>query len=137
MTIEKDKESPDLDESWNKFTRRFGIKAKPRVLDNSREAASLEVQRSSGPHRGTWVQWGVCAGGIAAFLLFFHVVPTHTAVFPKASPSFANTFVDLDEYLTQYNTGSYIDRLAMRQTYLFQQLKAKGLVFEKTEQEQK
>jgi hypothetical protein len=53
-------------------------------------------------------------------------------VFPKESPSFANTFIDLAEYLKQYNSGSFIDQIAIRQTYLFQQLKARGLIIEET-----
>ncbi len=49
-------------------------------------------------------------------------------VFPKASPSFADTFIDLEDFLKRYNEGSFIDQIAIRQTYVFQQLRAKGLI---------
>ncbi len=90
------------------------------------------VKGSSG--RTLWIVAGV--GGIL-FLLFFHIVPSRMVVFPKASPSFADTFIDVDEFLKHYNEGSFIDQIAIRQTYVFRQLREKGIIVTSNERDQK
>lgn len=67
------------------------------------------------------------------FLLFFHIVPKHGVVIPKSYPSFADTFIDIDEYLNRYNRGSFFDKIAIRQSALFQALRAKGIIREESE----
>lgn len=86
---------------------------------------------------GVFVPLSICAGAILSFLLFFHVVPASRIVFPKAFPSFADTFVNLDDYLRHYNSGNFIDKIAMRQTYLFQKLMEKGLLVKNSNSEGK
>lgn len=66
--------------------------------------------------------------GIVAFLLFFHIVPAHLAVFPKRSPSFADTFVNVDEYLKRYNDQNFIGMLVMQASPLHQQLLDRGII---------
>jgi hypothetical protein len=80
-----------------------------------------------------WIA-GIC--GIL-FLLFFHIVPYHNVVFPKASPSFADTFINLNEYLKRYNEGSVFDQIFMQQTYIFRQLREKGLIVKVNKEDQK
>ena len=70
----------------------------------------------------------IAATGIVAFLLFFHIVPAHLTVFPKRSPSFADTFVNVDEYLKRYNDQNFIGMLVMQASPLHQQLADRGLI---------
>jgi len=70
--------------------------------------------------------------GIMAFLLFFHIVPAQLTVFPKRSPSFADTFVDVDEYLKRYNDQNFIGMLVMQGSPLHQQLLDRGLIVSTT-----
>ena len=75
----------------------------------------------------------VLAAGLAAFFLFFHIVPKQLVIFPKQTPSFADTFVDVDEYLQKYNSANFIGQIALSQSYLHQQLVAKKLLVPKDE----
>jgi amino acid transporter len=70
--------------------------------------------------------------GIVAFLLFFHIVPAHLTVFPKRSPSFADTFVNVDEYLKRYTDQNFIGMLVMQASPLHQQLLEKGIIVSTT-----
>jgi hypothetical protein len=74
----------------------------------------------------------IAVAGIFMFLLFFHIVPAHLTVFPKRSPSFADTFVDVDEYIKRYNDQNIIGMLAMQATPLYQQLAERGLIVSKS-----
>ncbi len=81
--------------------------------------------------------WIVVGIGGSLFLLFFHIVPYHNVVFPKVSPSFANTFINVNEYLKRYNEGSFFDKIFMQQSYVFQQLTEKGLIVKVNKGDQK
>ena len=74
----------------------------------------------------------IAVAGIFMFLLFFHIVPAHLTVFPKRSPSFADTFVDVDEYIKRYNDQNFLGMLAMQATPLYQQLAERGLIVSKS-----
>ena len=92
----------------------------------SRKAKAKDRKQSSG-----FAPLFVIGAAFLGFFLFFHVVTDPLRIFPKQYPSFANTFVDLDEYVRHYSDGNFVDQVAMRQTYLFQQLKEKGLIVKK------
>jgi hypothetical protein len=134
VTKDKRNDPIDLDESWRRFNRRFGIEGKQPELEGRTQSPSPDTDPATTPAKAltTGTQWSLVVLLVVGFLLFFHVIPTRMTVFPKESPSFANTFIDLAEYLKQYNSGSFIDQIAIRQTYLFQQLKARGLIIEET-----
>lgn len=67
------------------------------------------------------------------FMLFFHIVPTHLTVFPKEYPSFANTFISVDDYLNQYNDANFLIKIPMRTSYLFRKLSEKGIIVSESE----
>lgn len=101
-----------------------------RATSRARKGKSPSLPASSG-----WAFWYISGAAILGFFLFFHVMPEPLTIFPKQSPTFANTFVDLDELLRLYNAGNFADQIAMRQTFLFQQLRAKGLIVNKERSE--
>ena len=111
----------------------IGLTKSTRDASRLLSAPTLQTANTSSG-RNLWIAAGI--GGIL-FLLFFHVVPSRMVVFPKASPSFADTFIDVDEFLKRYNEGSFIDQIAIRQTYVFRQLREKGIIVNSNESDQK
>lgn len=98
------------------------------------QKAEREVEKSNRLKKTTpsLLLPSIAVTGIVAFLLFFHIVPAHLTVFPKRSPSFADTFVDLDEYLKRYNDQNFIGMLVMQASPLHQQLADRGLIVSKS-----
>jgi hypothetical protein len=94
------------------------------------QKAEREVEKSNRLKKTTpsLLLPSIAVTGIVAFLLFFHIVPAHLTVFPKRSPSFADTFVDVDEYLKRYNDQNFIGMLVMQASPLHQQLADRGLI---------
>lgn len=64
------------------------------------------------------------------FFLFFHIVPDRGAVFPKKSPTFANTFIDVDEYIKKYNNANMLVKAKMKKGYIHQELKERGYIYD-------
>lgn len=118
--------SADLDESWKQFES--GVKASQQLPPSYRTSEDRKTTPGSEVKKKQWMPSAILAAGVLGFLLFFHIVPAHLVIFPKQVPSFANTFVDIDDYLKQYNAANFIGQIALSQTYLHQQLIAKGLL---------
>lgn len=68
------------------------------------------------------------AAGVLLFLLFFHVVPNYFLIFPKGHASFADTFVDVDEYIERYNAADPRSQRAMEASHLHRELESHGLI---------
>lgn len=66
--------------------------------------------------------------GIAVFFMSVHVVTDGPIIVPKDSPSFADTFVSVDDCVRRYNSATLSERQKLRQTKLNRTLIAKGWI---------
>jgi len=70
----------------------------------------------------------VLAAAAFVLCLFFHIVPDSLTVFPKEHPTFADTFIDVTDYVKRYNDADLITKISMKQSYIFRKLEEKGLI---------
>jgi hypothetical protein len=74
----------------------------------------------------------IAVAALLLFLLSFHIVSYdgRLAVFPKQGLTFADTVVDVDQVIAQYNTRSLVERLRGEgvNEYLINKLENKGFI---------
>lgn len=116
----------ELEESWNNFQTSVDASQSESVNRPETMVTGVGAVKDVGSKK--WMPSAVVAAGVVGFLLFFHIVPAHLVIFPKQFPSFANTFVAVDDYLEQYNSTNFIGQIALGQTYLHQQLVSRKLI---------
>lgn len=79
----------------------------------------------------------VASMAIVAFSLSFHVVPDHGyRIFPKERLSFAYTVItssDVNYLIDRYNEAAGMDRILIRQEYIYQRLSEVGIIVSKEE----
>lgn len=84
------------------------------------------------PERARRVRLVIALGAFGAlaagFFLTFHIVPDTLTVFPKDHPSFADTFVDVGQFVKRYNDADLLTRIQMRQTRLFREMDKRSLI---------
>ena len=127
----------ELIDCWNCGYSQEGLPPDTEVLSQIKEAKQEQkLERENEKYRADRLKNkasslrspAIAVAGIFMFLLFFHIVPAHLTVFPKRSPSFADTFVDVDEYLKRYTDQNFIGMLVMQASPLHQQLADRGLI---------
>lgn len=82
-------------------------------------------EKETVPQRSKFWIYTLCVVG---FLLFFRIVPSALTIFPKERPTFADTFISVDETIKEYNDADLSSRIAMRDSYIFRKLMKKGII---------
>lgn len=69
------------------------------------------------------------------FLGFFHIVPAHFKIFPKAHFTYSYTFVDVEEVVSKYNNRSLGERMRGEEIFdhLVDKLMEKGIMYNTSE----
>jgi predicted nucleic acid-binding Zn ribbon protein len=68
---------------------------------------------------------------VTLFFLFFHLVPDELVVFPKEHPTFADTFINVNDFLKTYNNADVFTKISIRQSYIFKKLVENKLIISK------
>jgi len=69
---------------------------------------------------------------LAIFLGFFHIVPSHVKIFPKAHFTYSYTFIDVDEIVNRYNSRTLGERMRGEEVFdhLVDKLMEKGVMYQ-------
>jgi len=101
-------------------------------------AARESLSRSNednkkGKSKRKQIAWAVSAVIIVFFLLFFHIsLVTDKVLFPKASPTFSNTFITpatVNEIIERLNNASFFEQLAIQNEPFVKLLFDEGILY--------
>lgn len=109
----------------------------------SKKTHESEKADNTSKRKRKLIIWGVSAGVIVFFCLFFHIYISTGGgidIFAKSVPTFSNTFItahDVDDVLKRYNNASIFEQLAMQNEPFVKLLFEKGILYNESGEKEK